>query len=85
MTPVGETLHGAPTLADIGTAEPVAVARVRNLIADAEETTRTYEAYLEDRWKHRDLHAVWDATINISETSCYIDGLKAALKEFGYG
>lgn len=114
--PVGHTLEGAPTLAAIETAEPVAAchihglsgvpckpscsseppprniekeklfagrAAVRARISEMEAVMRNYRACQQDRVNDQDYHGTWNVAVNLSETSCYIDGLKFALEAFG--
>lgn len=94
MTPVGETLNGAPNLADISTAQSIqaqhdhntlinARMAIRERIAMLESWYQNYLAYLKDRVAGEDLHGIWDSGANMSEVKCEIDGLRFALEALG--
>lgn len=53
--------------------------KIRQRIAEKRAEYENYKGYLAMRAREEDLHGVWDASINMSEVSMYIDGLEFAL------
>lgn len=85
MTPVGETLNGSPTLADISTAQKVdghqvyVMGELRKRLNDLELQHRNYLTYLNDRVREHDWHGAWDCCINLSEVECEQSGIRRAM------
>lgn len=68
-------------------AHPESVSRAVELIRERLESRRElyehYRQHIARMLEEHDAHACWDASVNLSEVSCYIDGLLFALEQLG--
>lgn len=55
-------------------------ARIKARIDEKQAEYENMRGYLAYRTREEDLHGMWDAAVNMSEISNYIDGLKFALE-----
>lgn len=67
------------TICGVSSARVTPAEKIRAQVKRKREVYENYRAYLAKRIEEEDWHGAWDASVNLSETSCYIDGLEFAL------
>jgi len=70
-------------LAELRTAKQDAIVALRARLAEKQAEYDDFHRHGMVRWKEHDLHGAWDAAINATEVSSYMDGLRYALEVLG--
>jgi hypothetical protein len=70
----------APMLPTANTAtKPTPADRIRERIVEKRAEYENFKDYLAMRVREEDLHGIWDCGAQMSEVSCFIEGLQFAL------
>lgn len=62
---------------------PAALVAIRARLAEKREEYADFLAHLRMRSREEDLHGCWDASVNATEVSNYIDGLEFCIRALG--